>query len=328
MRDGVTKPQPRYRRILLTGGAGFIGTSLAERFSAMGEVVLLDSFRRDAMTFAPEVASHPNVRVITGDVLDPAVVSAAFDGVDVVIHLAAIAGVSSYYREPLQTLRVNILGTVNVLEEAARRHVQHVVYFSTSEIFGPQALGVDEQAPCVLGSVSDARWVYAASKLAGEHLVVRYAEQYGFEWTIVRPFNIYGPRQVGEGAISNFCRAASQQQPLTVYGDGSAIRSWCYVTDLIDAIQAILQTPAARGQVFNIGNPRATETALGLAQRIVRLAPGATIQWQQTNRTEVRSRVPVIEHARQLLGFEPKVSLEDGVRRTLAWFMDARMAVR
>jgi nucleoside-diphosphate-sugar epimerase len=313
------------RRILITGGAGFIGTHLAERLSQNSEVVLFDNGRRDSLSLAPQLQKHPNVTVRTGDTLDPTSVAKAFDGeIDVVIHLAAIAGVSSYYNEPVKTLQVNILGTLNVLNEAARRNIKHFVHFSTSEIFGANALGVDEDQPCGIGASTDRRWVYATSKLASEHLCLRYAETYGFRGTVVRPFNIYGPRQTGEGAISNFCRAVAEGQPITVYGDGNAIRAWCYVSDLVDAVYRILNNGEASATVFNIGNAREIETTLGLARRIARLDPDTKIQFKKVERTEVRARVPVVERARAVLGFEAEVDLDRGLRLTLDWFKQTR----
>jgi len=243
--------------------------------------------------------------------------------VDTVIHLAAIAGVSSYYNESLKTLQVNIFGTANVLDEAARRGVKHFIDFSTSETFGPDALWVSEADRCGIGPSSEKRWVYATSKLASEHLCLRYAETYGFVGTVVRPFNIYGPRQTGEGAISNFCRAAAEGRPLVVYGDGSPIRAWCYVTDIVDAVSRMVAHPEKSATVFNIGNPREVETTIGLARRIARLAPQTRIEFQAVDRAEVRARVPVIDRARELLGFEPQVDLDTGLAQTLEWFIEA-----
>jgi nucleoside-diphosphate-sugar epimerase len=262
------------------------------------------------------------VRLITGDVLDTASVRAAMDGADTVIHLAAIAGVSSYYKESLTTLKVNILGTVNLLEEVVSQKVGTFVHFSTSEVFGPDALWVQETSPHGIGPVSERRWVYATSKLAGEHFTLRFGENHGFRATAVRPFNIYGPRQTGEGAISNFCRAALGGKPITIYGDGTPIRAWCYISDMVAAVRAILDTPKAAGEVFNIGNPREVETTLGLARRVAALAPGSTIGFQDVDRAEVRARVPNIDKARKILGFEPQVDLETGLRHTLEWFRE------
>ena len=309
------------KRILVTGGAGFIGTHLAERLCREHEVVLFDNLRRDSLSLAPELKSNPRVRMVKGDTLDPASLAPAFEGVETILHLAAIAGVSSYYREPLRTLDVNILGTVNVLREAVRCGARQFVFFSTSEVFGSDASQVGEQDPCGIGSSTDRRWVYATSKLAGEHFALRFGEEHGFAATAVRPFNIYGPRQLGEGAVSNFCRAAASGQSLTVYGEGSSTRAWCYVSDMVDAVEAVLANPeAAAGQVFNIGNPGAVESARGLAELVARLVPGIQVRHQPVQRAEVRDRAPVIALAQRLLGYNPKVDLDSGLRLTLEWF--------
>jgi UDP-glucose 4-epimerase len=289
-------------------------------------VVLFDNFRRDSLAHSPRLRDHPGLRVVEGDVLAGADLAAAFAGVDTVLHLAAVAGVSSYYREPLLTLRVNIQGTLNVLDAAVAAGVRRLVYFSTSEIFGPRAEAVSEESPSVLGPLSDARWVYAISKLAGEQLVLRTGQTHRLAATVLRPFNVYGPRQTGEGAISNFCAAATEGRPLVVYGEGTATRAWCYVSDMVDAVEAVLRTPEAAGEAFNIGNPRAVETTVGLAERVVRLAPGASYRFQPVQRQEVAARTPVIDKARSVLGFDPKVDLDEGLRQTLEWFRQSRRA--
>ena len=309
----------RATKILITGGAGFIGTHLAERFCPEARVVLLDNFRRNSLAAARGLAGDVNVEVRNGDVLDRGSLAAAVQGADTVVHLAAIAGVSSYYEEPLTTLRVNVLGTANVIDAAVAAGVRYLVYFSTSEVFGPDATAVTEESPCAIGAPSDRRWVYATSKLAGEHWVLRAGEEYGIATSVVRPFNIYGPRQVGEGAVRNFLAAAVRGAPLTVYGDGSAVRAWCYVGDLVDAVAAMLVSPAAAGQIFNVGNPGAVETTLGLARRIARLVPDAEIRFEPRDRAEVRARIPVVDKVRTLFGWEPKVDLDEGLARTLAW---------
>jgi UDP-glucose 4-epimerase len=315
-------------RILITGGGGFIGTHLAERLAQRAAIVVFDNGRRDSWSLAPSLRSNPRVSFVAGDVLDRVSVERAFaGGVDVVIHLAAIAGVSSYYNESLKTLQVNILGTVNVLDQAARCGVQQFIDFSTSEIFGSDAMWVTEEMPCGIGPSAERRWVYATSKLATEHLTLRYGEKHSFAATIVRPFNIYGPRQTGEGAISNFCRLAIEGQPLLVYGDGSPIRAWCYVDDMVQAVERMLLNPAAAGEVFNVGNPREIETTLGLARRIAALVPGTRIEFRDVARAEVRARVPVIDKARRILGYEPQVDLEQGLQSTLKWLAKSQEAV-
>jgi UDP-glucose 4-epimerase len=260
------------------------------------------------------------VQLQQADILDSEGLERALNGADTVLHLAAIAGVSSYYQQPLDTLKVNLLGTINVLDAAVEAGVRKFIYFSTSEVFGPDAMWVGEESLHHIGGVSDRRWVYATSKLAGEQFVMRYGEAHGFGCSIVRPFNVYGPRQTGEGAIANFCASAMKGEPIIIYGDGTSLRAWCYVADFVDAVCAILECPNAMGEAFNLGNPEEVVTTLGVARRVARLVPGTKIQFQDVQRTEIRARTPLIDKARRILGWEPKVSLEEGLSRTLDWY--------
>lgn len=307
--------RPRY---VITGGAGFIGSHLAERLAGEADVVLLDNLRRNSLKFT-DLASQPGVSFVQGDIRDRPFVARLVQNADAVFHLAAIAGVSSYYAEPETTLRVNIEGTIAVVDAVVAAEVPRLVYLSTSEVHGPNAHDVDEESPCAIGPSSDRRWVYATSKLAGEHLVLRGGEVHGFAATVLRPFNVYGPRQTGEGAIRNFCVAAVTGTPLEVYGDGSAVRAWCYVDDFVTAALSTMNTPAAAGQVFNIGNPNAAVDTKGLAEMIVSLVPGAKVNNSDVSRAEVAYRTPVIEKARRILAFEPCVGLGEGLTRTIEW---------
>jgi len=314
--------EARPKRILLTGGAGFIGSHIAERLANDHELVLFDVFRRDSLSQTHGLSERPNVRVVRGDVLDSASLSEAMEGVDTVIHLAAIAGVSSYYTEPVRTLKVNLLGTVNVLEEAARQNIEKFIYFSTSEVFGADAMFASEIWPAGIGPSSEPRWTYATSKLAGEQFTLRISEEAGFRAIIVRPFNIYGPRQTGEGAISNFVSAALANEPLVVHGDGTEVRAWCYVDDLVDAVTAILNVNLDQNESFNVGNPHEIETTLGLARRVSACIDGVTIKFEDVTRAPVRARVPDTEKANRLLGFRPQVSLGVGLSKTIDWYRE------
>jgi len=192
------------RRLLLTGGAGFIGSHLTERLAADNEIVILDTLRRNALVSAG-LDKHPHVKLIQGDVLDPAVVRQSMEGCDAIIHLASIAGVDTVLKNPVLTMRVSLLGTMNVLEAAAAKGgVKRLIDFSTSEVFGRYAYNVTEWDATTLGAVGEARWTYAVAKLATEHLAMNYWKQYQLPACSIRPFNIYGPRQVGEGAVHHF----------------------------------------------------------------------------------------------------------------------------
>lgn len=307
--------RPKY---VITGGAGFIGSHLAERLAGEADLVLFDNLRRNSLRYT-DLAERPDVQFVAGDIRDRPLVAHLVENADAVFHLAAIAGVSSYYAEPEVTLRVNIEGTAAVVDGVAAAEVPKLVYLSTSEVHGPLAHDVDEESPCAIGPPSDRRWVYATSKLAGEHLVLRGGETHGFAATVLRPFNVYGPRQTGEGAIRNFCLAAVTGAPLEVYGDGSAVRAWCYVEDFVTAAVSTLTAPGAAGEIFNIGNPDAAADTNRLAELIMSLVPGATMKPGNVNRAEVAYRTPIIEKARKILAFEPRIGLEEGLKSTIEW---------
>ena len=311
-------------KLVLTGGGGFVGTHLAERFADRYRLVLFDNFKRDSLQFVPSLRAAPGVEIVEGDILDPQAVGGVVDGAAAVIHLAAIAGVSNYYTKPVETLRVNILGTFQLLDALLEAGVKRLIYFSTSEIYGPKAENVSEtRSMMVSGPVSDRRWVYSVSKLAGEHAVLRYGEVHGLACTCVRPFNVYGPRQTGEGAISNFLRAAVRKEPLQVYGDGSDVRAWCYVSDMVDAVENMLVNDKSFGLSFNIGNSEARCSTRELAETVIRLNGGGTIEEIPSSHSPIPLRYPDIGLAGERLGFSPRVGLEEGLQRTLAWFREA-----
>lgn len=313
-------------RVLITGGAGFIGSSLAMRLVDSCEVVILDNLHRDA-TGDTGLLDHRNVRLVRGDVLDAATVREAAKGCDVIVHMASIAGVDTVMRSPVLTMRVALQGTMNVLDAAfAQGGVRRFVDFSTSEVFGRYAYKVTEGDHHELGAVGEARWTYAVSKLATEHLALSYHRQHAFPAVSIRPFNIYGPRQVGEGAVHHFIVRALKGEDLLVHNDGSQIRSWCYIDDIVDGILLVLQNDAAVGEAFNIGNPRSTLTIYNLAREVVRLSGSrSAIRLVPWDSVDVELRIPDIGKARRLLGYEPKVDLEEGLERTIAWYR-GRMA--
>jgi nucleoside-diphosphate-sugar epimerase len=311
------------RQILLTGGAGFIGSTLARRLLPANRVTVLDTGSRNALA-GTDIADHPNLNLVIGDVMDPEAVRAAMRGCTIVVHLAAIAGVDTVIKMPVTTMKVNMIGTYNVLEAAvAEGGMERFVDFSTSEVFGSYAYKVSEGDVTSLGAVGEARWTYAVSKLATEHLSHNYGVQYGLPALSIRPFNIYGPGQVGEGAIHRFIVRALRGEDLEIHKDGSQIRAWCYVDDIVDAVMLSLTRPEAVGQAFNVGNPRSVLTIFDLARMVVRLSGSrsrlAFVDWPYT---DVELRIPNIDKARRLLGFEPGVDLEEGLLRTIAWYRE------
>lgn len=307
--------------VLLTGGAGFIGSTLAKVLLETNQVIILDNFHRDALG-AMGLVGHKNLTVLRADVLDRHSVDRAMAKATHVVHLAAIAGVDTVLRQPTLTMRVNLIGTYNVLESAANRgSIQRFIDFSTSEVFGAHAYKVHEGEATVLGAVGEARWTYAVSKLATEHMAIQYHKEFGLPACSIRPFNIYGPNQVGEGAIHHFIAKALRGEPLTVHNDGAQIRAWCYVDDIVDGILRCMVSPSAAGHAFNIGNPRSTLTIYRLAHDIVTLTGSSSeIRFVRWDHPDVELRIPNIDKARQILGFEPQVDLEEGLKKTIAWY--------
>jgi nucleoside-diphosphate-sugar epimerase len=318
----------RGKRIVITGGAGFIGTTLAARLVDDNEIVALDNLHRDALG-GTDLAAHPNFTFLEGDVLDAELVGEVVRGATHLVHAAAIAGVDTVRESPVRTMRVNLIGTYNALEAgvATLDTIERVIEFSTSEVFGTYAYKVDEEHVTTQGSVREARWTYAVSKLAGEHMAHAYHDELGLPTVSVRPFNVFGPGQIGGGAIRAFIEAALAGRDLVIHGDGSQIRAWCYVDDMVDGALRCLEHPAAVGHAFNIGNPRATVTIYDLAQRIRRLV-GAEVEivFQPLHYADVELRIPNVEKAREVLGFEAQVDLDDGLARTIAWYREKTLS--
>jgi UDP-glucose 4-epimerase len=319
----------RGKRILITGGAGFIGTTLARRLVDDNDVVALDNLHRDALS-GTELAEHPRFELVQGDVLDADLLKAVAAGATHLVHCAGIAGVDTVLESPVRTMRVNLIGTYNALEAgvATRDTLERFLDFSTSEVFGTHAFRVSEGQVSTIGSVGEARWTYAVSKLAGEHMAHAYHDELRLPTVTVHPFNVYGPGQIGGGAIRAFIEAALAGRDLTIHGDGSQIRAWCYVDDMVEASLLCLEHPGAVGHTFNVGNPRSTVTIYDLAQRIRRLAgSGGEIVFQPLHYTDIELRIPNVEKAREVLGFEAKVDLDEGLARTIAWYRARRPAL-
>ncbi len=312
------------KRIVVTGGAGFIGTTLARRLVDDNEIIAVDNLHRDTLG-GTALADHPNFTFVQGDVLDAPFLNDVAKGATHLVHAAAIAGVDTVIESPVRTMRVNLIGTYNALEAAlaTKDTIERFIEFSTSEVFGTYAFKVDEEHVTTTGSVGEARWTYAVSKLAGEHMAHAYHDELGLPAVSVRPFNVFGPGQVGGGAIRAFIETALAGNDLVIHGDGSQIRAWCYVDDMVEALMLALEHPNAVGESFNIGNARSAVTIFDLAQRIKRLTgcPGELV-FQPLHYLDVELRIPNVDKARDLLGFAAKVELDEGLERTIAWYRE------
>jgi nucleoside-diphosphate-sugar epimerase len=314
---------PQGSRILITGGAGFIGTALTRQLVGSTKIRILDTLRRNALA-ETGLADHPNVELVVGDVCDAAQVRAAMKDIDYVVHMASIAGVDTVLKNPVPTMEISLEGTMNVLRAARDQGgIKRLIDFSTSEVFGSYAFRVREADVTSLGAVGEARWTYAVSKLATEHLAHNYWKQFGLPTCAIRPFNIYGPGQVGEGAVHAFVVRALKNEPIRIHNEGDQIRSWCYIDDIVRSISLALTSDAAVGQSFNVGNPRSTVTIYQLARLIVRLAGSESpIEFVPWDFPDVELRIPDVKKAERLLGFHAEVDLEDGLEKTIAWYRE------
>jgi UDP-glucose 4-epimerase len=308
------------KNIFITGGAGFIANKIISEIVNENMVTVYDNFHRDTLSKS-RFNGHKNINVIKGDVLNKKKLISSMKGAEIVIHAAGIAGIDTVVRKPTKTMLVNMIGTANALEAAKENNVtDRFIDFSTSEVFGSMAYKSKEGDSTVSGSAGEARWTYAVSKLAGEHLAHAYHREFNLPIVTVRPFNIYGPGQTGEGAIQKFIKNALLNKDIAIDGDGNQIRAWCYVDDFVDCIMKCLTSKKAIGESFNIGNARAVITILGLAQTVCRvLKSESKINFKSPLSADIALRIPSVEKAKHLLDFKSKVDLEEGILKTAEW---------
>jgi len=312
------------KSILITGGAGFIGSTLAERLAKNNQILLLDRLFQNQPVAFTSLQRHPNVRMVEADILEGSTVDDLAKEADIVIHAAAIVGVGRVCSYPRETLETNFTGTSRILKALEKsKRLERFVYFSTSEVFGVNSFRVHEDTPTAVGPAAEARWSYAIAKLAGEHLVKAYHQQAGMPVVTVRPFNVFGPRRLGSHAILGFVLNALTEKPIEVHGDGSQIRSWCYIEDFCDAVMEMLARPKAVGEDFNIGNPQNTLTILQLAREVLHVtARSVPIELAPSPFPDIEIRVPSLDKARQILGYQPTYDLRKGLELTTDWYRE------
>jgi len=317
----------RQRTVLVTGGAGFIGSHLVDLLLSEGDrVVVLDSMPTGRTRNLTQAIGHPNFRLVQGSVLDEVVVDELMHECDLVVHLGAAVGVRLIMEQPLKTFTTNIRGSQTVIA-AAHRYRRKIMIASTSEIYGKNSRGpLAEDADRVLGSPSMARWAYSTAKAVDETLANAYHRERGLPTIVVRFFNVTGPRQSPHHGmvIPRFVRQALRGEPLTVYGDGSQIRCFTHVLDAVTALATLLDTESAVGETFNVGNPEETSIR-ELAERIIRLTASTSeltlVPYDaafSSGFEDMERRVPDISKIRAFTGWEPIRRLDDILRDTIA----------
>ena len=308
---------------LITGGAGFVGSHLAERLLADGhEVIVLDNLSTGSIDNISHLKNTPGFSYVIDSVTNEPLLAEMVDRSDVVFHLAAAVGVKLIVEQPVHTLETNVHGTEVVLKHANKKK-KLVFIASTSEVYGKSTdVPFRESADLVLGPSAKHRWAYACSKLIDEFLALAYWKERKLPVVIVRLFNTVGPRQTGRYGmvLPTFVRQALASQPITVFGDGTQTRSFTYVGDVVDALVKLSNEPRAVGDVFNIGST--TEVAIqDLAERVKKMtksvSPIVKVPYDvayEAGFEDMPRRVPDITKIQSLIGFAPKMGLEDIIR--------------
>ena len=316
-------------RVLVTGGAGFIGFHLGRALSDQGDSVTLcdNLFRGREDKELTDLCSRPQVRLVTCDLTRPDALGQIGGGYDYVYHLAAINGTRYFYEMPDRVLRVNILALINVLDGWSAGRWGRLMFASSSEAYAGTArisrvkIPTPEDVPLVLDDLRNPRLSYGASKILGEIMVINYAKTHGLPATIVRYHNVYGPRMGNEHVIPQFCsRILAQEDPFPIHGAEES-RAFCYVDDAVRASQLLMESPEADSQPVNVGDPRREIAINDLARMMFELFDfHPAVDTQAAPIGSVKRRCPDIGRLTRLTGFEPEIPLEAGLRKTFDWY--------
>lgn len=313
---------------LITGGAGFIGSHLAEHLLAAGQTVtVIDNLSTGQFSNIAPLHDQSRFRFAIEDIRNMMVLDRLVSECDIIYHLAAAVGVQKIISEPINTIEINIGGTEAILQ-TARRYRKKVLIASTSEVYGKGVrFPFHEDDDRLLGATSRSRWSYAASKAIDEFLALAYYREVALPVVIVRLFNTVGPRQTGQYGmvLPRFVGAALSSQPITVYGDGQQQRCFCNVSDVIQALHLLAESPAAVGEIFNVGSTEEV-SILQLAER-VRARAGSTspIQLQpyedayETGFEDFRRRIPDLSKIQRTIEWEPTIPLDATIDQIIAY---------
>lgn len=306
--------------VLITGGAGFIGSSLAKELVEKNKVILFDNFSRNALQYT-NLQGHPNITVIAGDVTKQSeLILAISQSVDIIIHCAAIAGITTVQNNTVKTIQTDLFGLYNICEICrVYKYNPLIVNFSTSQIFGKIAVKNESDDPAVIQCCKFPRWSYAASKFLSQHMLFAYRRQYGLRGINIRPYNVYGYGQVGQSALTTFIKAALTNNDIIINGNGLQIRDWCYITDFVSILLRIISDPESQGKSFNIGNGNNALTINQIAQ-IVRTITSSTSIIRvlgNSNQQDVSTRICDMREIQSKYGITPRVSIIQGLTNTV-----------
>jgi UDP-glucose 4-epimerase len=313
-------------RVLITGGAGFIGSHLAEAYLQTGhQVTVVDDLSTGSLKNIAAVERHPEFEFVCDSVRNPSTMHLLVEKCDVIFHLAAAVGVQLIVDRPVHTIETNIHGTEVVLS-VANKFRKKVLVASTSEVYGKsEAIPFHEDDDTVLGSTRFSRWSYACSKAIDEFLALAYHQQYGLPVVLVRLFNTVGPRQTGQYGmvIPRFVKRALTNEPILIYGDGQQTRCFCCVHDVTDGLVRLMNCPQADGRVFNLGTDEEI-TMEALADKVIELAQSRSVKQFLSYEEaygrpfdDMKRRVPSLSRVQEAIGFKARYSLEQTLQRVI-----------
>lgn len=304
-------------RVLIVGGAGFIGSHLQDALLKEGikDIIVFDTLDRNSLKYT-------NLKPVLyqGDVRNRWFLEKIIKKhrPEVIFNLASMTGIEKVEANPIDCMDINFNGAKNVCEAALKYGVDKIIHLSSSEVYG-ECYNESEQDVTKIGAVGDTRWSYSASKVAADHLVFAYMTRRGLNTCIVRPANIFGPRQTGHGAISHFIVWSLDGFPIKIYGDGTQIRSWCIIYDFVSALINILKRDVEG--LINIGNPNSFLTINELAERIIKICDSSSkIRYVPKRPVDIMYRVPNVNKALKILDWRPVWSFEDSLKHTVEWY--------
>ena len=313
-------------RYLITGAFGFIATHLIRRLldcDPRNEIIAYGLKDRNTLQYFPELYFSSRVQKITDDILNTGTLEYALrDNIDVVIHCAAIAGVSNYHTRPADTAVANGIGTFNVIDLCHKNKISKTIILSSSEVYGDSKDSREISGSSILSSVHNLRLTYSISKLFGDQLVTAYSKQYGMDICSIRPYGIWGPAQCGESVAQIFIRRAVFNKDIPVVLPGTQTRDFCYIDDFIDAVIACISSDKVNGQIINIGDPRNYFSVLDFAKKVLEMTNSKSkiVFIDRTDVRDTKIRKSDISLAKKLINFEPKTNLDKAIQKTAEWY--------